>query len=199
MTHQIKKIPTPHLAVTLLEGELQRVEKQTRFRKTLFHTVFLLVIVAAIAILFSVLFFPVLRVFGASMSPVLQEGDMVIAVKTEHIRPGELVAFYYGNKVLIKRCIASGGDTIDIDANGNVFVNDQLLEEPYLIEKSKGECDQEFPFRVPDGRIFVMGDQREISVDSRNSQIGCIPPEQIIGKIILRIWPLDRICFHFKR
>jgi len=180
-------------AVTLLENELKRVETGARFRRTLRSTLVVLTAVAAVAVLAATLVFPVLRIYGTSMAPALNEGEVVVAIRTADARRGEPIAFYYGNKVLIKRCIGTAGDIIDMDEAGNVFRNGQLLDEPYLERKARGECDAEFPCQVPDGRIFVMGDQRETSIDSRNTLIGCIAPEQIIGRVALRIWPLDEI------
>jgi len=180
-------------AVALLTDELKRLEARTRFRQKLRSTALALVIVAAIAVLLATLLLPVMRIYGASMAPTLCEDEIVIAIKSGHAAPGELVAFYYGNKVLVKRCIGTPGDVIDIDAAGNVSVNGALLDEPYLIEKACGECDIELPYQVPDGRFFMLGDQRATSIDSRNSLVGCIAAEQIAGRIVFRIWPLSKI------
>ena len=179
-------------ALQSLENELKRVETRERFLRTLRNTVFALVIVAAAAVLLSTLMFPVMRIYSSSMTPTLAEGDMVVAVRTGSIKRGELTAFYYGNKILVKRCIAVAGDVVDIDTAGNVSVNGEVLDEPYIEEKAFGECDIELPFTVPEGRIFVMGDSRATSVDSRNTLLGCIASEQIIGRIVLRVWPLNR-------
>lgn len=183
------------LSVESLEKELNRVKKKNSFRQKLSSTVFSLVIVAAIAIIISVMVFPVLRVFGTSMKPTLCEGDLLVAVKTEKIRTGELVAFYYGNKVLIKRCIATGGDTISIDKNGDVTVNDKKITEPYISEKAFGECDLEMPYCVPENRYFVMGDQRKDSIDSRSTKLGCVSSDEVIGKVVVRVWPLNKLHF----
>ena len=179
-------------AVERLERELQRTERHARFRRTLLSTLFSLVIVAAVAVLASTLLLPAMQIYGTSMSPTLQAGDVVVSVRTGSAAQGELVAFYYGNKVLVKRCIGRAGDVIDIDASGSVSVNGTPLDEPYLTEKALGACDIDLPYQVPDGRFFVIGDQRATSIDSRNSLVGCIAPEQMVGRIAFRIWPLDR-------
>ena len=133
---------------------------------------------------------PVLQIYGASMAPTLDEGDIVISVKGSDFAPGDLVAFYLGNKILVKRCIAGPGQWVDIDENGNVSVDGELLDEPYLIEKSLGDCDIDLPYQVPDNRYFCMGDHRSTSVDSRSTTVGCVSDEQIVGKIVFRVWPL---------
>lgn len=192
MTENPRPAETEDSTVTLLKQELTRVESGMRFSRILRSTAFALVIVAAIAVLLATLLFPVLQIYGGSMSPTLCEGEVVVAVKTGSIRSGELVAFYYGNKVLVKRCIGAAGDIIHIDAAGNVSVNGAPLDEPYLEERSLGTCDIELPYQVPDGRYFVMGDQRKTSIDSRNTLVGCVASEQIVGTIAFRIWPLSR-------
>lgn len=192
MTENPRPAETEDSTVTLLKQELTRVESGMRFSRILRSTAFALVIVAAIAVLLATLLFPVLQIYGGSMSPTLCEGEVVVAVKTGSIRSGELVAFYYGNKVLVKRCIGAAGDIIHIDAAGNVSVNGAPLDEPYLEERSLGTCDIELPYQVPDGRYFVMGDQRKTSIDSRNTLVGCVASEQIVGTIAFRIRPLSR-------
>ena len=136
---------------------------------------------------------PVLQIYGSSMTPTLQDGEIIFSVKTSEFEPGEIVAFYYNNKILVKRVICGPGDWIDIDEDGTVYVNEVRLEEPYLTEKTLGDCNIDLPFQVPDGKVFVMGDHRSTSVDSRNTAVGCVAQEQIVGKIIFRIWPLNRI------
>ncbi len=174
-----------------VEQELNRERYKSRYKRTLWGTIFALVTAAAAAILVATLWLPVLQIFGGSMSPTLQEGQIVVSVKAGDLEPGDIVAFYYGNKVLVKRCIAGPGTWVDIREDGTVLLNGQALEEPYLTEKHFGICDLEFPYQVPEGTYFLMGDERETSVDSRHSSVGCITMDQIVGKIVYRVWPLD--------
>ncbi len=176
-----------------IEKELRRVKYKTRFRSSLRGTVYTLVVVAAIAILVATLWLPFLRIYGTSMAPTLQDGQIICCVKTADFEIGDIVAFYYNNKILVKRVIALSGDWIRIDEDGTVYVNDQRLEEPYLSEKSLGDGDIEMPYQVPAGKLFVMGDHRATSVDSRHSAVGCISQEQIVGRSLARLWPLDQI------
>ena len=148
-------------------------------------------VVAAVAVLVATIWMPGLQIYGSSMTPTLSEGDIVVSMKGTEFEPGELVAFYLGNKILVKRCIAGPGQWVDIDENGNVYVDDVFLDEPYLTEKALGECDLSFPYQVPESRYFCMGDHRTTSVDSRHSAVGCVAEEQIVGKIVLRVWPLS--------
>lgn len=152
---------------------------------------FTLVVVAAFAILVATLWLPVLQIYGTSMTPTLNEGQIVVSVKSSEFEQGDLVAFYIGNKILVKRVIAQAGDNVVIQEDGTVIVNGRELEEPYLMEKALGECDLEFPYQVPESRYFLMGDHRATSVDSRSSVVGCIASEQIVGKIVFCVWPLD--------
>ena len=154
-------------------------------------TLFTLVVVAAVAVLVATIWTPVLQIYGSSMTPTLNEGEIVVSVKGSDFEPGDLVAFYLGNKILVKRCIAGPGQWVDINENGDVFVDGELLDEPYLTEKALGECDQSFPYQVPESRFFCMGDHRATSVDSRHSAVGCVAEEQIVGKIVFRVWPLS--------
>lgn len=179
-------------ALDQLEQELLRERYKHRYTSTLRSTIYALVVVAACAILIATMWVPVLRIYGSSMTPTLQEGQIVVSVKGSHFEQGDLVAFYLGNKLLVKRCIAGPGDWVEIDADGTVYVNGEILDEPYLDEKALGECDLEFPYQVPDSRYFLMGDHRTTSVDSRSSAVGCVAEEQIIGKIVLCIWPLSQ-------
>lgn len=174
-----------------VEMELKRERYKRRYRRTLKSTVFALVTASAAAVLVATLWLPVLQIFGASMTPTLQEGQIVVSVKAKNMEPGDIVAFYYGNKVLVKRYIAGSGSWVDIQEDGTVLVDGAVLEEPYLEQKHLGITDLEYPYQVPDGSYFLMGDHRETSVDSRHSSVGCITEEQLVGKIVYRVWPLD--------
>ena len=176
-----------------LEQELKREQYKSRYRKTLKSTIFALITASAAAVLVATLWLPVLQIYGASMTPTLREGEIVVSVKMKEMKPGDVVAFYYGNKVLIKRYIAGPGSWVDIREDGTVLVDQVVLEEPYLQEKTLGICDLEFPYQVPEGTYFLMGDQRSTSVDSRHSTVGCITEEEIVGKIVYRVWPLEAI------
>ena len=176
-----------------LEAELNRVKYRSRYRSVFRSTVYTLITVAAVSILVATLWLPVLQIYGSSMTPTLQDGEIIFSGKTSEFEPGEIVAFYYNNKILVKRVICGPGDWIDIDEDGTVYVNEVRLEEPYLTEKTLGDCNIDLPFQVPDGKVFVMGDHRSTSVDSRNTAVGCVAQEQIVGKIIFRIWPLNRL------
>ena len=176
-----------------LEALVNRIRYEKRFRSSIINTLMTLVVVAAAAILIAILVLPILRIYGQSMSETLDNGDIVVSVKTADLETGDIVAFYYNNTILVKRVIGQSGDWIDIAKDGTVSVNQQELEEPYLDKKAYGEIDIKLPYQVPEGRTFVMGDNREISIDSRTVMIGCISEEQIVGKIIYRVWPLNKI------
>ena len=185
--HSRRELPS----TDALEKELKRERYKHRFRKLLKSTVNALVVVAAVAALVATLVLPVLQIAGTSMEPTLNDGDIVLLVKKKDLHTGDLCAFYYSNKILIKRVIATPGDYIWIEADGTVFLNGTPLDEPYISQKALGECDVEFPYQVPENSYFVMGDKRESSIDSRSSVIGCIPEDQLIGKIFCKFWPLS--------
>lgn len=176
-----------------LETEINRVRYKKRYRSVLRSTVYTLITVAAISILVATLWLPVLQIFGNSMTPTLQNGEIIFSVKTDDFEQGDIVAFYYNNKILVKRVICGPGDWFNMDPDGTVYVNNVKIEEPYVLETAYGDTNIQLPFQVPDGKIFVLGDHRSTSVDSRNTAVGCVASEQIVGKIVFRIWPFDRI------
>ena len=173
--------------------EREKLKYRQRFRRTLLSTVGFLIVVAAVSVLISTQFFPVVQVSGDSMEPVLKDGEILVLQKTDDFETGDPIAFYYQSRILLKRVIGTAGDYIDIDEEGNVYVNGELLDEPYVTDKSLGECDIQLPCQVPDGKLFVMGDHRSVSIDSRSSEVGFIGQEQIMGKVAFSVWPLDRI------
>ncbi len=179
-------------SIELLEAELRREKYRRRFRRTLRRTLLSLVVIAAIAVIIAVLLMPVLQISGSSMENTLSEGDFVLALNNGKYKSGDIIGFYLNNGILIKRVIACPGDWVDMDGDGSVYVNGSRLDEPYLTEKSVGECNITLPFQVPEGTCFVMGDQRTASIDSRNTAVGCVPDDAIIGKLFLRFWPLER-------
>ena len=189
MKKKVLTIPTTEQ----LERELRRVRYKESYNKALASTVYALITVAAVAILVAMLALPVLQIYGTSMSPTLNDGDIIVSVKGSEFEKGDIIAFYYNNKILVKRVIAVSGEWIDIDREGNVSINSLEIKEPYLTEKALGECDIALPYQVPEGKVFVMGDHRSTSVDSRSTTVGCIAEEQIVGKLALRVWPLGDI------
>ena len=182
------KIELPEL--DLLEAELERERYKNRYVRVLRSTAFSLIVVAAAAVLVAVLLLPVLQISGTSMTESLQDKDIVVALNSNKYKTGDIIAFYYNNNILVKRVIAAAGDWVDIDKDGNVYVNEELLNEPYISEKALGDCNITLPNQVPDGRCFVMGDHRATSIDSRNTAVGCVSNDMVIGKILLRAWPL---------
>ena len=188
-----KQTPFSSPTVEQLEAEIKRVNHKKRYRTVLKSTVYTLITVAAIAVLVATLWLPVLQIYGSSMYPTLQDGEIIFSVKTAEFEPGDIVAFYFNNKILIKRVIAGPGDWVNLAEAGTVSVNGEVLEEPYLTETAYGDTDIELPYQVPDGKIFVMGDHRATSVDSRNTAVGCVAQEQVVGKILFRVWPLNQM------
>ncbi len=186
---QYSELPTEEQVM----AELRRERERSRLTRSVRSGIYVFLIAVAAAVLIATMVLPVFRIYGSSMSPVLNEGDIVISVKTSSFQRGDIISFYYNNKVLVKRVIALPGEWVDIDDAGNVYVDGTLLDEPYLQEKALGECDIDMPYQVPEGRLFVCGDHRTISVDSRSSTVGCVAEEQIAGKIIFRVWPLQDI------
>lgn len=173
-----------------LERELNREQYKNRYNRTLRSTIVVLITAAALAVLVATLWLPVLQIYGSSMSPTLQEGEIVVSVKDSDFKQGDIVAFYYGNKLLVKRYIAGPGSWVDIQEDGTILVDGVALDEPYVIEKAFGNCDLELPYQVPEGKYFLVGDHRETSIDSRHSSVGCIAEDQIAGKIVFRVWPM---------
>lgn len=178
-----------------VETERKRYRRQKAYNKALGGTVYVLTIVAAVAVLIATLILPVLQIEGTSMEPTLHNGDIVLLMKTTRFDRGDLCGFTWNNKLLIKRVIGVPGDWIEIDTDGTIYLNGEKLDEPYVQQKAFGECDLEFPFQVPQEQYFVVGDMRESSIDSRNTLIGCIPKDQIVGKVFFRVWPLKSSRF----
>ncbi len=176
-----------------LENELKRTRKRRSSNRLVLGLIFSLITVSAVAVLAATLFFPVLQIYGSSMTPTLNQGEIVVTVKGSGFERGDVISFYYNNKILVKRAIAFEGDLVDIDSKGTVSVNGEAVDEPYLSEKALGECDLQLPYQVPAGKIFVMGDHRATSVDSRSSVMGCVSEEQIVGKILFRVWPPGKL------
>lgn len=187
--HNIKFTEIPTTAE--VEAERERLAYRSRYARVLRSTIYALLVVAAVAVLLATLFLPVLQVSGDSMNPTLQDRDIIVLVKTDQMKPGDLCGFYWQNKLLLKRVIGLPGDIIALDEDGVVTVNGEVLDEPYVDELALGECDIKFPYQVPENRYFVLGDHRATSIDSRSSVIGCVEKSQIVGKVFLRVWPLS--------
>lgn len=180
-----------------IQRERKRIRRGIYYRQALRSTVSVLVVVAAVAVLIATLFLPILQVSGDSMSPTLEHDEIVVLLKTKDYKQGDLIGFYYQGKILLKRVIALPEDEVAIDGEGNVYVNEALLEEPYVTDKSLGDCDLDFPYKVPGTGYFVLGDRRSNSVDSRNSVVGAVTQDDIIGKVFVRVWPLSRLGLIF--
>lgn len=176
-----------------LELALSQEKYKYSYKKLLISTINVLIIVSAISVLIATLLFPVLKIYGKSMAPTLTEGDIVVSIKDPNLERGDVIAFYYNNQILVKRVIATSSQWVNIDKAGNVFVNDELLSETYIKEKAYGENDITYPYQVPEDSYFVLGDQRATSVDSRNLSIGAVSKEDIIGKVIFKVWPLSNL------
>ena len=176
-----------------LKAELDRLKYKKRYRSVLKSTIYTLITVAAVAVLVATLWMPVLQIYGSSMTPTLVDGDVVVSVKSSEFETGDVIAFYYNNKILVKRVIAGPGDWVNIDEDGTVYVNDKEIDEPYVVDKAFGDCNIELPYQVPESRIFVMGDHRSVSVDSRNTAVGCVAEEQIVGRLRFCVWPIESI------
>lgn len=190
---QNREVEVPSLEE--ISSERKRIRRGEYYRKAMKGTVSVLIVVAAVAVLIATLFLPILQISGDSMSPTYQNGEIVVLFKSGDFERGDVIGFYYQGKILLKRVIGVPGDTVVMDGEGNVYVNAELLEEDYVSEKSLGDCDLEFPYVVPEQSYFVLGDRRSNSVDSRNSVIGCVPKDQIIGRVFLRVWPLNNFEF----
>ncbi len=181
-------LPSPEA----LEEELAHENYKHKFRRTLRSTISVLIVTAAVVVLLAFLIFPVFRIYGSSMSPTINEGEIVVSVKGTSFSCGDVIVLSYNNKILVKRVIAAPGEWFDMDSDGNVYVDGRLIDEPYLYEKAYGDCNISLPYQIPEGRYFVMGDNRATSQDSRNSIVGCIADEQIIGRAVMRIWPIKK-------
>lgn len=186
-----EKIPTLEQA----KKELKRLNHAKAYRRALTGTISVLLVVAAVSVLIATLFLPVLQISGESMEPTLSDGDIIVLLKTDKFEQGDLCGFYWQNRLLLKRVIALPGSYVEIDADGNVTVDGVPLDEPYVSDRALGECDITFPYQVPDGKLFVMGDHRTTSIDSRSTVIGCIEQTQIVGRVLFRVWPLNEIAW----
>lgn len=185
---KIRRIPS----ISQLEKALSYEKYRIRYHSAIRSTIYILVTVAAAAVLVATLWMPVLETYGTSMTPTLEPGEIVVSIKRKNFKTSDVIAFYFENKLLVKRYIAGPGDWINIDIDGTIYVNGEKIDEPYLTEKSFDPCDIRFPYQVPENKYFVLGDNRTVSIDSRSSSVGCISEEQLVGHIVFRVWPLDK-------
>lgn len=193
MRSKRERAPLETPSVEQLEQQLKQERYKIRYQYALRTTIYTLLAVAAMAILVATLWMPVLQIYGSSMTPTLSEGQLVVSVKSKNFEQGDIIAFYYNNKILVKRIIAGPGAWVDIDEDGTVYINQEPLEEPYFTEHAYGQCDIKLPYQVPDNQYFVMGDHRSTSVDSRSTTVGCVATDDIVGRLFLRVWPLPEI------
>ena len=182
--------PTTIPSISTVEAELSKAQHRSRYLRALRSTLYSLLVVAAAAVLVAMLVLPVLQIQGSSMTDTLEDKDIVVALRGSNYKTGDVIAFYYNNNILIKRVIASSGQWVDIEEDGTVYVDNVKLKEPYVTDKAFGDCDIALPYQVPDGKIFVMGDHRSTSLDSRSSSIGCISDEVVVGRLLVRVWPI---------
>ncbi len=176
-----------------INAELEKEKYRRNYRNKLKSTIQVMIVVCAVSVLIATLVCPVLKIYGTSMTPTLEQGQIVVSISSRHVKTGQVIGVYYGNKILVKRCIASEGQWVDIDEEGDVYVDDKLIDEPYLTRKAFGECDIKLPYQVPEKTLFVMGDHRESSIDSRSTSIGCVSEEEVVGRIIFCIWPFEQL------
>lgn len=188
MNNNKEKLEIP--SIPALKEELMREKIKREFRRAILNMAGVLIVAAALTALMATRIFVLVQINGSSMKPTLNEDEVIILRQTKAVEKGDIVGFYYGGKILLKRVMAGAGDEVDIDREGNVSVNGERIDEPYLKEKTLGKCDLEFPYEVPEGAIFVLGDNRAISMDSRIKSIGCVESDQIVGKVVFRMWPM---------
>lgn len=189
MKGKLTDLPT----IEQIEAELKKENTKKEYNKVLRTTIFVLLVVTAAAVIITVLMFPVLEIKGDAMNATLRNGDFIVTGKAAEYSRGDVIAFYYNNTLLVKRIIAVGGDEVDIDEDGNVTVNGQAISEPYVTGKTLGECNVTFPYSVPSDEFFVLGDNRAMSVDSRNTALGTVTQDLIVGKLLFRVWPFGAI------